>query len=50
LTVLCEKYFEEIRSGESVEDFKAGISEYKRSIKNGHLAAGSGLAKKLAPK
>jgi len=50
LTGSWEKRLEEIRSGASVKDFKAEISEYTRSITNELLAAGAGLAEKLAPK
>ena len=50
LTGSWEKRLEEIRSGASVKDFKAEISEYTRSITNQLLAAGAGLAEKLAPK
>lgn len=50
LTGSWEKRLEEIRSGASVKDFKAEISEYTRSITNELLAAGAGLAEKLVPK
>jgi DNA topoisomerase-3 len=50
LTGSWEKRLEEIRSGASVKDFKAEISEYTRSITNELLAAGAGLAAKLVPK
>jgi len=50
LTGSWEKRLEEIRSGASVADFKAEISEYTRSITNELLAAGAGLAEKLVPK
>ncbi|WP_442592128.1 DNA topoisomerase [Pedobacter sp. AW31-3R] len=50
LTGSWEKRLEEIRSGASVTEFKAEISEYTRSITNELLAAGSGLAEKLNPK
>lgn len=49
LTGSWEKRLEEIRSGASVTDFKAEISEYTRSITNELLAAGAGLAEKLVP-
>jgi DNA topoisomerase-3 len=50
LTGSWEKRLEEIRSGASVTDFKAEISEYTRSITNELLAAGAGLAARLEPK
>lgn len=50
LTGSWEKRLEEIRSGASVKDFKAEISEYTRTITNELLAAGAGLAEKLVPK
>lgn len=49
LTGSWEKRLEEIRSGASVTEFKAEISEYTRSITNELLAAGAGLAEKLVP-
>jgi len=50
LTGSWEKRLEEIRSGASVKDFKAEISEYTRTITNELLAAGAGLAAKLVAK
>jgi DNA topoisomerase-3 len=49
LTGSWEKRLEEIRSGASVSDFKAEISEYTRSITNELLVAGAGLAARLEP-
>lgn len=47
LTGSWEKRLEEIRSGASVSEFKAEISEYTRTITRELLAAGTGLAAKL---
>jgi len=47
LTGQWEKRLEEIRSGASVSDFKAEITEYTRSITNELLMAGAGLAEKI---
>ncbi|MBB2148379.1 DNA topoisomerase III [Pedobacter gandavensis] len=49
LTGQWEKRLEEIRSGASVADFKAEITEYTKEITNEMLLAGNGLAAKLAP-
>lgn len=49
LTGSWEKRLEEIRSGASVSEFKAEISEYTRTITQELLAAGTGLAAKLVP-
>jgi len=50
LTGSWEKRLEEIRTGASVTEFKAEISDYTRAITNELLAAGLGLAEKLVPK
>lgn len=50
LTGQWEKRLEEIRSGASVTDFKAEITEYTRAITNELLQSGSGLLQKLEPK
>ena len=50
LTGQWEKRLEEIRSGASVADFKAEITEYTRTITNELLQSGSGLMQKLEPK
>ncbi|HMI04798.1 MAG TPA: DNA topoisomerase, partial [Pedobacter sp.] len=47
LTGQWEKRLEEIRSGASVSDFKAEITDYTRLITNELLMAGAGLAEKL---
>jgi DNA topoisomerase-3 len=47
LTGQWEKRLEEIRSGASVSDFKAEITDYTRLITNELLLAGAGLAEKL---
>jgi len=49
LTGQWEKRLEEIRSGSSVVDFKAEITDYTKTITNELLAAGNALAAKLAP-
>jgi DNA topoisomerase-3 len=49
LTGQWEKRLEEIRSGASVADFKAEITDYTRTITNELLLAGSGLANKFEP-
>jgi DNA topoisomerase-3 len=49
LTGQWEKRLEEIRSGASVADFKAEITDYTRAITNELLQAGSGLAEKFVP-
>ncbi len=48
LTGQWEKRLEEIRSGASVSDFKAEITDYTRLITNELLMAGAGLAEKLS--
>lgn len=47
LTGQWEKRLEEIRSGASVAEFKAEITDYTRAITNELLQAGSGLAEKF---
>lgn len=49
LTGQWEKRLEEIRSGASVAEFKAEITDYTRTITNELLQAGSGLAAKFVP-
>ncbi|AOM80312.1 DNA topoisomerase 3 [Pedobacter steynii] len=49
LTGQWEKRLEEIRSGASVADFKAEITEYTKAITHEMLLAGNGLAAKLSP-
>ena len=49
LTGQWEKRLEEIRTGSSVVDFKAEITDYTKTITNELLAAGNALAAKLAP-
>ncbi|NRF38234.1 DNA topoisomerase 3 [Pedobacter foliorum] len=48
LTGQWEKRLEEIRSGASVADFKAEITDYTRTITNELLQSGTGLAEKFA--
>ncbi|ETZ22636.1 DNA topoisomerase III [Pedobacter sp. V48] len=48
LTGQWEKRLEEIRSGASVADFKAEITDYTRTITNELLQSGMGLAEKFA--
>jgi len=48
LTGQWEKRLEEIRSGASVADFKAEITDYTRAITNELLQSGAGLAEKFA--
>lgn len=48
LTGQWEKRLEEIRSGASVADFKAEITDYTKTITQELLAAGAGVASKLA--
>lgn len=48
LTGQWEKRLEEIRSGASVADFKAEITDYTRTITNELLQSGAGLAEKFA--
>jgi len=48
LTGQWEKRLEEIRSGASVADFKAEITDYTRAITNELLQSGTGLAEKFA--
>lgn len=47
LTGQWEKRLEEIRSGASVSDFKAEITDYTRTITDELLLAGAGLAEKF---
>ncbi|RYG20533.1 MAG: DNA topoisomerase III, partial [Chitinophagaceae bacterium] len=47
LTGQWEKRLEEIRSGASITDFKAEITEYTKTITQELLAAGAGLSAKL---
>ena len=48
LTGQWEKRLEEIRSGASVQDFKAEITDYTKSITDELLLAGTGLAEKFS--
>jgi DNA topoisomerase-3 len=48
LTGQWEKRLEEIRTGASVSDFKAEITDYTRTITHELLAAGAGLATKIS--
>ena len=47
LTGQWEKRLEEIRSGSSVQEFKAEITEYTKTITNELLIAGASIAEKL---
>ena len=47
LTGQWEKRLEEIRSGASVKDFKAEITDYTKTITQELLAAGAGLSQLL---
>lgn len=49
LTGQWEKRLEEIRSGASVAEFKAEITEYTKAITHEMLLAGNSLAAKLSP-
>ena len=48
LTGQWEKRLEEIRSGASVQDFKAEITDYTKAITDELLLAGAGLAEKFS--